>query len=57
MDAKIFEIFLKTKIKKFIQIGSCIEYGKINLLKKKIRIITKNIFYYGKANLISTNFY
>ena len=28
MDAKIFEIFLKKKIKKFIQIGSVIEYGK-----------------------------
>ena len=50
--------FLKSKIKKFIQIGSSIEYGRINspqkenLVKKKINTFS----FYGNAKLASTLF-
>ena len=52
----ISEIFLKKKIKKFIQIGSSIEYGK-NLSPQKENFDNKRIFsIYGKAKLMSTNY-
>jgi len=52
----ISEIFLKKKIKKFIQIGSSIEYGK-NLSPQKENLDNKKIFsIYGKAKLMSTNY-
>ncbi len=52
----ISEIFLKKKIKKFIQIGSSIEYGR-NLSPQKENLETKKTFStYGKAKLKSTNY-
>ena len=52
----ISEIFLKKKIKKFIQIGSSIEYGK-NLSPQKENLDNRKIFsIYGKAKLMSTNY-
>ena len=40
--------FLNSKIKKFIQIGSCIEYGKIKSLSQKENLV-KNFFYLWKS--------
>ena len=50
-------IFKNSKIKKFIQIGSCIEYGKSKSpqIEKKINI-QKTFSVYGAAKLKSTNF-
>ena len=39
----ISSFFLKSKIKKFIQIGSSIEYGKISSPQKKIILINKKL--------------
>ena len=52
----ISEIFLRKKIKKFIQIGSSIEYGR-NLSPQKENLNnTKTFSIYGKAKLMSTNY-
>jgi nucleoside-diphosphate-sugar epimerase len=52
----ISEIFLKKKIKKFIQIGSSIEYGR-NLSPQKENVESRKTFsIYGKAKLKSTNY-
>tara|TARA_B110000238_G_C16087076_1_gene422097 strand:- start:29 stop:937 length:909 start_codon:yes stop_codon:yes gene_type:complete len=52
----ISEIFLRKKIKKFIQIGSSIEYGR-NLSPQKENLNnTKTFSIYGRAKLMSTNY-
>ncbi len=52
----ISDIFLRKRIKKFIQIGSSIEYGRI-LSPQKETSKNKNTFsIYGKAKLLSTNY-
>ena len=52
---KISEYFLKSKIKKFIQIGSSIEYGKIRSPQIEKNINTQKTFStYGKAKLLTT---
>ena len=48
--------FLNSKIKKFVQIGSCIEYGKIESPQKEIKQNKKTFSIYGKAKLLSTVF-
>ena len=50
-------LFLNSKIKKFIQIGSSIEYGKIQSPQKENEFSKINLnSVYGKAKLSSTNF-
>jgi len=50
-------IFKGSKIKKFIQIGSCIEYGKQKSPQKEDEnIFNKTYSVYGKAKLMSTRF-
>ena len=48
--------FLNSKMKKFVQIGSCIEYGKIESPQKEIKQNKKTFSIYGKAKLLSTIF-
>ena len=48
--------FLNSKIKKFVQIGSCIEDGKIESPQKEIKQNKKTFSIYGKAKLLSTIF-
>ena len=49
------EFFLNSSIKKFVQIGSSIEYGKTKSPQKKNQKKFSNTFsYYGKAKLLST---
>ncbi len=48
--------FLGSKIKKFIQIGSCIEYGKARSPQKEENLNKKTFSIYGKAKLLSTQF-
>ena len=48
--------FLNSKIKKFVQIGSCIDYGKIESPQKEIKQNKKTFSIYGKAKLLSTIF-
>ena len=49
--------FLKSKIKKFIQIGSSIEYGKIKSPQfENIKNDQKTFSVYGNAKLLSTKF-
>ena len=49
--------FLKSKIKKFIQIGSSIEYGKIRSPQlENIKNEQKTFSIYGNAKLLSTKF-
>ena len=48
--------FLNSKIKKFVQIGSCIEYGKINSPQKESNFNNKTFSFYGRAKLLSTQF-
>ncbi len=49
--------FLNTKIKKFLQIGSSIEYGKINSPQiENSKIPKKTHSIYGDAKLLSTKF-
>ena len=49
--------FLDKKIKKFIQIGSSIEYGKLKSPQKEnIKNFQKTYSVYGKAKLFSTKF-
>jgi nucleoside-diphosphate-sugar epimerase len=51
----ISSIFLNSKIKKFIQIGSSIEYGKIKSPQKENNLPKKNFLStYGKAKFLST---
>ena len=52
----IAEIFLKKKIKKFIQIGSSIEYGRVSSPQKENSTNQKTFSIYGKAKLMSTNY-
>lgn len=50
-------ILLKTKIKKFIQVGSCIEYGKIRSPQLENKNNKQRTFSaYGEAKLKSTKF-
>ena len=48
--------FLNSKIKKFIQIGSCIEYGKIKSPQTESNLNKKTFSIYGSAKLLSTQF-
>ena len=49
--------FLNSKIKKFIQVGSSIEYGKIKSPQKEKKSNTQKTYsIYGKAKLLSTKF-
>ena len=48
--------FLNSKIKKFIQIGSCIEYGKIKSPQIESNLNKKTFSIYGSAKLLSTLF-
>ncbi len=48
--------FLNSKIKKFIQIGSCIEYGKIKSPQIESNLNKKTFSIYGSAKLLSTQF-
>ena len=53
----IAEFFLNSKIKRFIQVGSCIEYGKIKSPQKENEVkFSKTYSYYGKAKSLSTKF-
>ena len=51
----LVNIFLKTNLKKFIQIGSSMEYGKIKSPQSESSI-SKPISVYGKSKLLSTNY-
>ncbi len=49
--------FVNKKIKKFIQIGSCIEYGKLKSPQNEDKNNTQSTYsVYGKAKLLSTKF-
>ena len=49
--------FLNSKIKKFIQVGSSIEYGKIKSPQEEKKKNTQKTYsIYGKAKLLSTKF-
>ena len=50
------KFFLHSKIKKFIQIGSCIEYGKTKSPQKESNLNKKTFSIYGSAKLLSTQF-
>ena len=53
----ISQFFLKSRIKKFIQIGSCIEYGKISSPQKENNINKQKTYsIYGTSKLLSTKF-
>ena len=53
----IAEFFLNSNIKKFVQIGSCIEYGKIpSPQSENQKKFPKTYSFYGKAKLLSTKF-
>ena len=50
-------LFVKSKIKKYIQIGSSIEYGKIKSPQKENKKnFQKTFSFYGKAKLLSTKY-
>jgi len=50
-------LLLKSKIKKFIQIGSSVEYGKINSPQYESNFSNRKIHsFYGNAKLMSTKF-
>ncbi len=49
-------LFINSSIKKFIQIGSCIEYGKKKSPQVEKIINKKTYSTYGKAKLLSTNY-
>ena len=49
-------LFLNRKIEKFIQIGSCTEYGKLKSPQKESYIIKKTYSFYGRAKFLSTKF-
>ncbi len=50
------KFFLNSKIKKFIQVGSSIEYGKIKSPQSERKFSKKTFSIYGKAKLLSTLF-
>ena len=53
----ISSFFLKSKIKKFIQIGSSIEYGKISSPQKENNFNKQKTYsFYGTSKLLSTKF-
>ncbi len=54
----LVDFFLKKKIKLFLQIGSCVEYGKAPSPQKEIYItdVNKVNSKYGKAKLLATNY-
>ena len=47
-------LFLNSKIKRFVQIGSCVEYGKIGSPQHERNINNKTFSIYGNAKLLST---
>ena len=47
-------LFLNTKIKKFVQIGSSVEYGKIRSPQHERNSDNKTFSIYGRAKLLST---
>ena len=49
-------LFLNSKIKKFVQIGSCIEYGKVKSPQTEKNSNNKTFSIYGSAKLLSTQF-
>ena len=52
----LYKIFKNKKIKKFIQIGSCVEYGHLKSpqLEKKLDFNKKLASTYGKAKLLAS---
>ncbi len=53
----ISSIFVNSKIKKFIQIGSCVEYGKIRSPQSESKFSKKKILSnYGNSKLLSTKY-
>ena len=49
--------FLSSKIKKFIQIGSCIEYGKVNSPQRENKLNKQKTYsIYGMSKLLSTKY-
>ena len=53
----IAEFFLNSKIKRFIQVGSCIEYGKIKSPQKENEVkFSKLIHIMEKQNHLVQNF-
>ena len=46
--------FLNSKIKKFVQIGSCVEYGKMRSPQHEKNTNNKTFSIYGNAKLLST---
>lgn len=54
----LVDIFSKKKISKFVQIGSCVEYGySKSPQKENAKIQLKNVYsYYGKAKLKATRY-
>ena len=50
-------LLIKSKIKKFVQIGSCIEYGKLKSPQIEKYKNNKTFSYYGKAKLLSTKMF
>ena len=47
-------LFLNSNIKRFVQIGSCVEYGKIKSPQHEKNINNKTFSIYGNAKLLST---
>ena len=47
-------LFLNSNIKRFVQIGSCVEYGKIKSPQHEKNINDKTFSIYGNAKLLST---
>ena len=53
----ISSFFVKSKIKKFIQVGSSIEYGKISSPQKENNLNKQKTYsIYGTSKLLSTKF-
>ena len=53
----ISSFFVKSKIKKFIQVGSSIEYGKISSPQKENNLNKQKTYsFYGTSKLLSTKF-
>ena len=50
-------LFLNTKIKKFVQIGSSVEYGKIKSPQHERNSDNKTFSIYGRAKLLSTSYH
>jgi len=49
-------LFVNSNIEKFVQVGSCIEYGKKKSPQSEKIVNKKTYSFYGNAKLLSTNF-